>query len=728
MSKNFLVIPILSLLLGCTTTSRFDMRNDKIITPPPYTFLGKWSRQPLAALETLTVGEAEHNIRWWKLYSVGLRNLTDPKKTNLQKACESFTLLSQDSDFPLKTLALLRAHESCTDKKVLAALPETVDAWYSDLQIDLQLTEAKTTTDLSDDIKFLISKARTSIPRRSKEQYYQEALEKAQKLQDTGKIVEITEMLHQSSPRLITEPKESQYKDVANDFRTNRQFKEALDYYQKILEGSKTPEAEKFRALKDIRQTYKISQNKKAYVEATKKIFDWTEADLKKNKKNRYSIQRHHDAISLHARTLWTEDQRSNAEKILNTGIAQLKGKYPLTELYLIQGRIEEEKGEFQKALTYFELSYAEKSDTTSLKDKVLWLKAWNYYKLDKWTEAETSFQQMLTETSEVFDKYKAKYWLGRTFQKLNKIDEAAKSFEELLNEDSAGYYGVLAHREIGKEFKPLTIDHEAMNNMSLLSVKELSPEVRLTIEWLIAVNEKTIAERALSIEADHLKNSKVTDEKTWLTVTSAFARAGLYLPIFSTVGSLPNEVKDQLIKNHPDLLFPTPFEDIIKAAGKRAGVPVEFIYSIIRQESAFNPEARSPVDAMGLMQLLPSIAKKIATRNNLEYSEAHDLFVPEINIPLGAFELRTLSHKYNNQFILAVSGYNANDAAIRGWLKTRFRADSTEFIEEVPYEETRGYIKLTMRNFIFYKRLINSDKPFAFPEELLKLNNPQKK
>lgn len=351
MSKNFLIIPILSLLLGCTTTSRFDVRNDKTIIPPPYSFLGKWSRQPVAALETLPVGESEHNIRWWKLYSLGLKNLTDSKKPNLSKACESFTLLSQDSDFPLKNLALLRAHESCNDKKVLAALPETVEPWYSDLQIDLQLAEAKTTEDLNDDVKYLIAKARTSIPRRSKEQYYQEALEKAQKLQDTGKIVEITEFLHKNSPRLITEPKENQFKEVANDFRTNRQFKEALEYYQKILENPKTPEAEKFRALKDIRQTYKISQNKKAYVEATKKIFDWTESDLKKNKKNRYSIQRHHDAISLYARTLWTEDQRSSAEKILSAGVAQLKGKYPLTELYLIQGRIEEEKGDYQKRL-----------------------------------------------------------------------------------------------------------------------------------------------------------------------------------------------------------------------------------------------------------------------------------------------------------------------------------------------------------------------------------------
>lgn len=727
MSKNFLTIPFLSLVLGCTTTSRNDIRNDKIITPPAYSFLGQWSDKSLKELETLQVGSAEFNILWWKTYTIGLESLTDFKKRDLVKACDAFTLLSQDEDFPLQNLALLRAHESCADKKNLAVIPEEVSPWYSDLQIDLLLAESKNTPELEDDLKYLVAKARTSVPRREKEQLYQEALAKAQKTQDTGKIVEITELLHRNSPRLISEPKESQFQDVANDFRTNRDFKEALNYYQKIIDGKKTSDGEKFRALKDIRQTYKIAQNKKAYVEATKKLYDWTLADFKKHKKNSYSIKRHHEAVSLYSRTLWTEDQRSSAEKILQQGAQQLKNKYSLTEIFLILGRIEEEKGNFTKAIEWFEKSYAEKSDVTSLKDKVVWLKAWNYYKLEKWDKAETSFTQMLKETSEIFDKYKAKYWLARTQQKLKNEEAANKLLEELAAEDSSGYYGVMALRALGKEFTPLKVDHDAMTNLSLLNVKQLAPKVRMDIEWLIAVNEKSIAEKALTIEAAQLKNAKVTDEQVWHTMTSAFARAGLYLPLFSTVGSLPNEVKDQLLANHPDLLFPTPFEKIIRAASKKAQVPMELIYSIIRQESAFNPEARSPVDAMGLMQLLPSVAKKIAQRNGLPYSEAHDLFIPEINVPLGAFELKTLSQKYKNQFILAVSGYNANDSAIRGWLKTRYRSDSPEFIEEVPYEETRGYIKLTLRNFIFYKRLINSDKPFMFPEELLKLSPPKK-
>lgn len=730
MSKNFIVIPVLSLILGCATTSRLDVLNQANLAPPPYSFLGKWSQVPYSELSKLAHGDNEENIRWWKTYRLALQEQNNPKTKNLELACQKFTALSTETKFPLHTLALLRAHETCPANTTLAPIPKEVDPWYSDLQIDLQLNDAKLTTELDDDIQFLVAKAKTSVPKRTKEELYLEALNKAQKLQDTGKIVEITELLYRNSPRLMPEPKESHYQDVANDFRVNRQFSEANKYYQLIYSGKKTTDAEKFRALKDIRQTYKIAQKKKDYVLATKNLYDFAEADFskKKNRKNKFVIQRYNEAVSLYARTLWTEDQRSQAEKVLTTGISKLKGKFSLAEIYLILGRIEEEKGEFTKALEHFELSFADPGISVSLKDTVTWLKAWNYYKLGNFVEAEKSFRQMLSNTSQVFDQYKGKYWLARTLLKLNNKPEAEKYFRELINEDTVGYYGVLAYRELGEKFPPLKVDHDAMNNLSLLTVQELPKEIRLTVEWLIAVNEKSLAEKALSIEADHLKNKKVTDEKTWITMASAFARAGLYLPLFSTVGSLPVEVKDHLMKNHPDLLFPTPFQSIIRDASRKAQVPEEFIFSIIRQESAFNPEARSPVDAMGLMQLLPSIAKKIAAQNGLTYSVAHDLFVPEINVPLGAFELRTLSRKYQNQFILAVSGYNANDSAIRGWLKTRYRPDSTEFIEEVPYEETRGYIKLTMRNFIFYKRLINAEEPFDFPENLLKLNAPKKR
>jgi soluble lytic murein transglycosylase len=186
------------------------------------------------------------------------------------------------------------------------------------------------------------------------------------------------------------------------------------------------------------------------------------------------------------------------------------------------------------------------------------------------------------------------------------------------------------------------------------------------------------------------------------------------------------------MVSKHPELLFPRNYRELIVKSAEQEGILPEFPFSIIRQESAFNPRARSPVDAFGLMQLLPSLAKNLSKGTTIPYHEAEDLYDPEINVPLGTKELRNLLKKYDNQYILAVSAYNASDGAIRGWLKTRYRPDAVEFIEEVPYDETRTYIKLVLRNFVFYKRLSQpqitnavtspTEGQVRFPEEWLKL------
>jgi soluble lytic murein transglycosylase len=287
------------------------------------------------------------------------------------------------------------------------------------------------------------------------------------------------------------------------------------------------------------------------------------------------------------------------------------------------------------------------------------------------------------------------------------------------------GYYGMMAYRELKIDFPALSIDEKNPLELNLLPVTDIPATPKNTIEWLIAVDEDIFVEKILNEVVEDLKRKNITNEDTWLRVTSTYARAGLYLPLFSALGTLNPKVKDQLLNQHPDLLFPLAFASTIEKAAKQTGVPAPYIYSIIRQESAFNPEARSPVDAYGLMQLLPSLAKNLAAENKVNYKDADDLFDPEINIPLGAAELKNLTSRYKQQFILATAAYNANGAAIRGWLNNRFRPDPLEFIEEIPYEETRAYIKLVMRNYVFYQRLLNQNSKTPFPEKLLALEKP---
>ncbi|WP_291515541.1 tetratricopeptide repeat protein [Bdellovibrio sp. ArHS] len=724
MPKIILAFSFFSVILGCATTSRLDTRIDKRLTPPIPNFISKWKKASVSDLEKLEVGAKEDNIRWWKTYTLAMAKKTAAP----QEACEGFKALSIEQDFPLHDLALLRAYEVCVKDTALATLPNSIVPWYRDLFVDIKLKEALETSDLRDDMSAYVEKARLDSNKKNKEDYYLKALLAAQKSDAKQDIEQIQAALYKNSPRLNPLPAEKDLSNVASDYRFHRDFDQALKTYKKILSSEQTGPDEYFQTLKNIRQTYKVAQRRTDYINATADLVNWAKKQFQKNKKDRRAIARYHDAQVLFAKTLWTEDQTSQAVKVLNETHRLLRGIYPMDEVYFIQGRIDEEKGNFVKALEYFEASYQQPVSLPGLRDKIAWLKSWNYYKLEKWTEAKNSFEQMRDLVKDPADKSRARFWLARSLEKIGQNSDAEKELQGLIKDDPLGYYGVLAVRELKQNFAPLKVDNKELEGLSLLGVSELDPQMRLTTEWLISVGEKPFAEKVLNIAVEDLKKKKVSAEETWLAISSGYARTGLYLPLFSAIGALDPAVKDRLLNDHPDLLFPQPFAEIIAQAANKSGTPQEFIYAIIRQESAFNPEARSSVDAFGLMQLLPSVAKQLAKRNSLEYAEANDLFKPEINIPLGAFELQSLMKKYDDQFILAVSGYNANDSAIRGWLKTRFREDSVEFIEEVPYEETRAYIKLVMRNYIFYQRLLNTTSGTPFPEALLSLKTNKKK
>lgn len=721
MPRIIIALTFFSVIMGCATTSRFDTRIDKRLTPPIPNFLSKWKKAPATDLEQLQVGAKEDNIRWWKTYTLA----TLKKEKAPQESCEGFKTLSTEQDFPLHDLALLRAYEVCPQRESLTELPASMAPWYRDLYVDIKLKEAQESPDLHDDLTAYVEKARLESNKKNKEDLYMKALLIAQKLENKEDIAQIQALLYKNSPRLNPLPTFKDLSSVASDYRFHREFDNALKTYKKILNDKQASTDDTFQALKNVRQTYKVVQRRSDYINATADLVNWSKKQFQKNKKDRRAVARYHDAQVLFAKTLWTEDQTSQAVKVLNETHRLLRGLYPMDEVYFVLGRIEEEKGNYTKALEYFEASYQQPVSLAGLRDKIAWLKSWNNYKLEKWDDARKSFTEMKDLVKDPADKARARFWLARSLTKLGQTAEAQKELQSLVKEDPLGYYGVLSMRDLKQEFSPLKSDSKELEGLSLLSVGELTPETRLTTEWLIAVNEKPFAEKVLNSAAEDLRKRNVTSEDTWLAMSSAYARTGLYLPLFSALGALQPEVKDRLLNDHPDLLFPQVFGDIIASASERSGIPQEFIFSIIRQESAFNPEARSAVDAFGLMQLLPSVAKQLAKSNSLPYSEALDLFKPEINIPLGAFELRSLMKKYDNQFILAVSGYNANDGAIRGWLKTRFREDPVEFIEEVPYEETRAYIKLVMRNYVFYQRLLNTDKSTGFPESLLALKNP---
>jgi soluble lytic murein transglycosylase len=145
----------------------------------------------------------------------------------------------------------------------------------------------------------------------------------------------------------------------------------------------------------------------------------------------------------------------------------------------------------------------------------------------------------------------------------------------------------------------------------------------------------------------------------------------------------------------------------------QKTQVRPEYIWAIMRQESNFNPLARSPTGAIGLMQLMPQVAKNLLGTNATE----EELRAPELNIALGARHLKEYLDRFRGNFVLSTAAYNASPETVKNWLKSRSHKDPTLFIEDIPYEETRNYVKLVIRNFINYTRQTTQDQEIEFPQ-----------
>ncbi|MGC9372508.1 MAG: transglycosylase SLT domain-containing protein [Thermovirgaceae bacterium] len=151
-------------------------------------------------------------------------------------------------------------------------------------------------------------------------------------------------------------------------------------------------------------------------------------------------------------------------------------------------------------------------------------------------------------------------------------------------------------------------------------------------------------------------------------------------------------------------VLFPRPYGELVRKASKRTGVPVYEIWAIMRRESAFNPMAASYVGALGLMQLMPPTARENARLLGLD--EDADFFRPEVNILLGAHHFGRLRGMFE-RVEQAVAAYNAGQGRVNPWLEnTGEETEWVEWVEEIPFEETREFVRQVMANRHVYMRM----------------------
>ena len=167
-------------------------------------------------------------------------------------------------------------------------------------------------------------------------------------------------------------------------------------------------------------------------------------------------------------------------------------------------------------------------------------------------------------------------------------------------------------------------------------------------------------------------------------------------------------------------IAYPPAYREDVKRWAPPAGVPIDLVQALMREESALDPRALSPAGAIGHTQLMLPTAQSVARQLRLGKVSRTSLTDASLNIRLGARYLGELVRRFDGSVALALAAYNAGGGAVSRWLDQRRGLELDEFVEEIPVEETRGYVKRVLRSYAAYRLLYG--QPGEAPPATVKL------
>ncbi len=200
------------------------------------------------------------------------------------------------------------------------------------------------------------------------------------------------------------------------------------------------------------------------------------------------------------------------------------------------------------------------------------------------------------------------------------------------------------------------------------------------------------------------------------LESAQAAAKAGHYAPSITTARLIYPGLEARRFEDVPRdvwvAAFPLPYEKALRAAAAHAKVDPMLVAGLVRQESAWEANAISHANAYGLMQVLPKTARLLARQMRMGYSRAR-LTDPEYNLRLGTVYLAGLIKTWGSEEA-ALAAYNAGEDRVGSWKAGQNFAEAAEFVDTIPFTETREYVQIVLRNAAIYRRLYSGAAPPA--------------
>jgi soluble lytic murein transglycosylase len=341
------------------------------------------------------------------------------------------------------------------------------------------------------------------------------------------------------------------------------------------------------------------------------------------------------------------------------------------------------------------------------------WHAAWLSYRLRRYPDAARLMDEQIANYPGTEDIPGALYWRGRLYEdEEHNVGQALNYYNALSNAYANSYYAILARQRIaviaGLPSKPAAAPPAPV----LASVRPLD-DPQLT-DALPENDPHLIKARLL---ANAALNEYIRPE-IQLSATSAQWGALAEAEIYESFGENTRALQAMKRSKIPffslpvaevpiaywQLVFPRPYWAELSADAQANGLDPYLVAALIRQESEFDPQAVSRANAVGLMQLLPSVGKSLAKKQGERHFSANELLDPATNLRLGTADLRQSINRYSGQIEYALAAYNAGDTPVHQWIALNDYKDVPEWVESIPYTETRGYVQSILRNREVYR------------------------
>jgi soluble lytic murein transglycosylase len=339
------------------------------------------------------------------------------------------------------------------------------------------------------------------------------------------------------------------------------------------------------------------------------------------------------------------------------------------------------------------------------------WRTAWMNYRLHNLADAARLMDEQIQGYSAGIEVPAALYWRGRIYENERDFAQAANYYRALATSYINFYYALLARQRLNvlKAQTATTAPAAVLSAVPKPTVPPLTGELPENEPHLIkarllanaALNEYIGPEIQLSPTSGQWGSLAQAEIYTSYGETTRALQAMKHSGI--SFFTLP---LDQVPPVYWKVLFPQPYWGDLVASSQKNGLDPFLVASLIRQESEFNAGVVSHANAWGLMQLLPSVGKSMAKKEGLKGFNTNQLLNPTVNLQLGTRNLRMVLDRFGGQQEYALAAYNAGDVPVRQWMAAGTYQDIAEFVESIPYTETREYVQAILRNKEIYRSL----------------------